>query len=213
MSGDYGPGAKLPTEAQLTKLYNVSRITVRRALQELASEGLIEARKSQGTFVLEGADIRAKHRYIFIHDKYSPVAYPYLQFILQGIQSCSENIKFRLEMIARDVSNNAIETDAAFSGFIQSADFNGIIALPGYLTNSELRLLEKLSVPVVFIGHAYNNMVLGAKMTQIECDTKDVLMLLLSHLSQNGKKNIGYIGKPVSDYRPHLELITNIFQK
>jgi len=211
MSGEYGSGTKLPTEAELTKIYNVSRITVRRALQELATEGLIEGRKSQGTFVRVGADIRAKHRYIFIHDSSSPVAYPYLQFLLQGIQSNSENIKFRLEMLAKDMSHESTHIDTSFSNFIESADFNGVIALPGYLTKDEVALLEKLRIPVIFIGHSYDNMPLGDNMVQIECDTKDVLTLLLSHLSQTGRKNIGYIGKPLTEHRPHLELITKIF--
>ncbi len=211
MSGEYGSGTKLPTEAELTKIYNVSRITVRRALQELATEGLIEGRKSQGTFVRVGADIRAKHRYIFIHDSSSPVAYPYLQFLLQGMQGSPESIKFRLEMLAKDISHDNTHIDTAFSSFIESADFNGVIALPGYLTQDEVNLLEKLRIPIVFIGHSYDNMTMGDRMVQIECDTKDVLMLLLSHLSQTGRKNIGYIGKPLSEYRPHLELITKIF--
>jgi GntR family transcriptional regulator len=45
-------GAKLPTENELAEVHGVSRVTVRRALGELARERLIERRRSAGTRVI-----------------------------------------------------------------------------------------------------------------------------------------------------------------
>lgn len=53
--GQYAPGATLPTEDTLCQQLGVSRITVRRALQDLESEGLVERRQGRGTFVRESA--------------------------------------------------------------------------------------------------------------------------------------------------------------
>jgi len=50
-SGQYAPGAPVPTEPQLCKQYAVSRITVRRAISELQDEGVLEKRHGKGTFV------------------------------------------------------------------------------------------------------------------------------------------------------------------
>jgi GntR family transcriptional regulator len=52
LSGAFGFGAKLPTENELAEYYGVSRVTVRRALGELARERLIERRRSAGTRVI-----------------------------------------------------------------------------------------------------------------------------------------------------------------
>lgn len=52
LSGALGHGAKLPTEHELAAYYDVSRVTVRRALGELARERFIERRPSAGTRVV-----------------------------------------------------------------------------------------------------------------------------------------------------------------
>ena len=51
--GEYGPGDQLPTEDELLQRFEVSRITVRRAIQNLVQRGLLEIRRGRGTFVLE----------------------------------------------------------------------------------------------------------------------------------------------------------------
>lgn len=48
---DLHPGDQLPTEDALIDEYGVSRITVRRAIQNLASRGLIVTRRGVGSFV------------------------------------------------------------------------------------------------------------------------------------------------------------------
>lgn len=51
--GRYGPGDKLPTEAELSARFGVNRHTVRRALAELAARGLTHARRGAGVFVTQ----------------------------------------------------------------------------------------------------------------------------------------------------------------
>jgi len=53
LDGSYPPGSLLPTEQQLCALHQVSRQTIRTALQSLADEGMILRRQGSGSRVLE----------------------------------------------------------------------------------------------------------------------------------------------------------------
>lgn len=52
--GLYPPGAKLPTEAEMSQRFGVNRHTVRRALESLRSEGRIHVRRGSGAYVTQG---------------------------------------------------------------------------------------------------------------------------------------------------------------
>jgi GntR family transcriptional regulator len=69
-SGEWEPGKRLPSEAELTTAYEVGTPTLRRALDVLEAEGRIEKRHGVGNFVREplprltylGGKISAEHR-------------------------------------------------------------------------------------------------------------------------------------------------------
>ncbi|MDB6226705.1 GntR family transcriptional regulator [Lactobacillus amylovorus] len=52
-TGEYQPNDQLPKEFDLARSYNVSRITVRNAMKELESQGLIYRIQGAGTYVKE----------------------------------------------------------------------------------------------------------------------------------------------------------------
>ena len=51
VSGEWAPGFRIPFEHELTEQYSCSRMTVNKALTQLATQGLIERRKRSGSFV------------------------------------------------------------------------------------------------------------------------------------------------------------------
>jgi GntR family transcriptional regulator len=55
-SGKFAAGAQLPTELELRDQYDASRNTIRDAIKQLMSLGLVETRPGQGTFVVQKID-------------------------------------------------------------------------------------------------------------------------------------------------------------
>ncbi len=50
-TGKLKPGDRIPSENELSSVFNISRMTVRQAIQELLREGFINIKRGEGTFV------------------------------------------------------------------------------------------------------------------------------------------------------------------
>ncbi|MGY4688717.1 GntR family transcriptional regulator [Salibacterium sp. K-3] len=72
-TGEWQPGDMLPSERIFSEDFDVSRMTVRQAVTELANEGLLQREKGKGTFVAE----------------------PKIEQPLQGLTSFTEDMKAR----------------------------------------------------------------------------------------------------------------------
>jgi GntR family transcriptional regulator len=60
LSGKYNPNEQLPLEKEMCEYYGVSRITIKKAVDELVIQGLIIKRRGSGTFVkaVGGSDVQ-----------------------------------------------------------------------------------------------------------------------------------------------------------
>lgn len=58
VGGEIPRGQRLPTEFELADAFEVSRITAKRALDELAAAGLVRRQRGRGTFVTHSARVR-----------------------------------------------------------------------------------------------------------------------------------------------------------
>ncbi len=64
-SGEWQPSARVPSENELVKTFDVSRMTTNRALRELTAEGYLERIAGVGTFV---AKLKAQSHPLEIHN-------------------------------------------------------------------------------------------------------------------------------------------------
>jgi GntR family transcriptional regulator len=62
--GEWPPGAAIPSETELASRFQVSQGTVRKAIDELASEHLLIRRQGKGTFVATHHEPRAQYRFL-----------------------------------------------------------------------------------------------------------------------------------------------------
>lgn len=63
-SGQWKPGESIPSEMELAALFKVSQGTVRKAIDELATENLLVRRQGKGTFVATHAEERTQYRFL-----------------------------------------------------------------------------------------------------------------------------------------------------
>lgn len=94
--GDFAPDSLLPSEADLEKQFEVSRITVRRAIDELSDRGLVRREKGRGTRVLQG-----KVPFSGIVDSVERMVDNYL---MMGLQTEAQLLEFEYVPAPQDVA-------------------------------------------------------------------------------------------------------------
>ncbi len=120
--GHWPVGSLIPKETELARQYNVSRDTVRQALQEIANAGYIERKPHVGTrvksktlsgrFVNEVLDIRdLDHygaRYPRVIQNVEKVVISHSQSIMLGVEPGCEMIRFENIRIASETLMDAV---------------------------------------------------------------------------------------------------------
>ncbi len=75
-SGEWKPGEMIPSEIDLAARYKVSQGTVRKAIDELASDNLVVRRQGKGTFVTTHHEYGVQFRFLRLHPDEGEIHYP-----------------------------------------------------------------------------------------------------------------------------------------
>jgi GntR family histidine utilization transcriptional repressor len=104
MSGEWGPGTRIPYEHQLMESYGCSRMTVNRALRMLIEAGLLESRRRAGTFVSHPRIHRAALEIPDIRDEIAAQGEAYrLDLDRREVRAASEEDKRLLQIDGGEV--------------------------------------------------------------------------------------------------------------
>mgnify|MGYP002676462682 CR=1 FL=1 len=60
IEGVYNEGDAIPSEREIAKMYDVNRMTVKRAIMQCVNDGYLYRIQGKGTFVCEGIKLEAK---------------------------------------------------------------------------------------------------------------------------------------------------------
>jgi GntR family transcriptional regulator len=82
--GTFATDSKLPAESELTRRFDVSRVTVRQAIAQLLAEGYVVSKQGKGTFV---------SRNKFVHDL-KPMRGFYDALVAQGVEPKTKLLEF-----------------------------------------------------------------------------------------------------------------------
>lgn len=94
IDGEWAPGSKIPSENELAELFEVSRITVRQALQKLNALGLIETRLGDGSYVRNldiGDSMNALIPVMYLGDQSDAQVFEFRQIIETGCTKLAVN--------------------------------------------------------------------------------------------------------------------------
>jgi len=129
-SGEWPAGGKIPSERELSMALDISRTTVRNAIQELTSRGLFDRRIGQGTFVRERdvglSEPRASKGllgYVICKERSArkPISAEAFYFdVFAGIEEETARSGRHLAFTYLDEGN--ADEIAAFDGFLQKVD-------------------------------------------------------------------------------------------
>lgn len=95
--GCYAPGEQLPSEHQLMEQFQVSRITVRRAIANLVHQGLVNAQRGRGVFV--------NNRQKVVRSLSNPLIFFDEDSERQGVQSSVRSLSFERVAVPGRVRN------------------------------------------------------------------------------------------------------------
>jgi len=193
----YKVGEQLPTEIDLCKKYNVSRVTVRRAIQELVKENILNRRQGKGTFVNVG---KIKRELISL-GSFSDIA------IQSGQEPSSNIIEYRIREMGEELAelfNDDLNSTVLELKRVLSINETPLIIENSYFPiskfpNLEFYLNENVSLYKILEKY-YNTQIVKAKKTLdtilsnkehaeiFDCDPNSVMYFLKKHaFTTNGE--------------------------
>ncbi len=189
--GVYPPGALLPSDRELCERFNVSTITVRRALRELVLAGLVYRQASIGTFV--SPVIRRLRLALVV------VGFDEIWWRRRGVTF--SNLVGGIGKVAWEqgaqLTMAHLSSDEDLQTFIarvtDERSFDGLLLRPKITVPARhIGVLEQRSLPYVI---ARSHLLDRAANCVIPADEEDVY-LATRHLIQLGHRRIAYAGGP-----------------
>ncbi len=201
------PGEKFHSENTLCNIFNVSRQTVRRALEELEHTGYVTRIKGSGTYISENQPTTpSKTIAKYPLSKAVGIITTYLDAyifpsIIQGIETVLTNNGFTVQLTS---TKNLVEGELRALQMMSENNLDGLIIWP---TKSGLpcmnrHLYEELyqkGLPIVFID-SYHAECPG---TYVALDDEDVGKVAIHHLIEMGHREIAGLF-PHSDQQGYL---------
>lgn len=197
--GVYQAGDKIPSESELCEKYGTSRITVRKALDELAAMDVLEKLQGVGAFIKERKAEGNSGNTVIVIVPYiiTQLSQSIWAEMMRGIEDAfrEEKVLF-FEMLEPNFESGK----ERFLQTLKELSPLGIIYLFYYDLDIQSELV-KLNCPVVFVDmEPEDNMFDLVKGDDYQSAYHAAWLML-----ESGKKNIGFFGQPNHAYSTLLE--------
>lgn len=203
-------GEQLPSENEIANLFNVSRHTVRQALNFLSQEGWIYKERGKGSFFSNKKNNKPKKNVAVLTTYISDYIFPR---IISGIEEELRKKEYNLLLFN---SNNDIENERKCFENILNQDIDGLIVEPAQsaintLHHENIKRLEKNNIKCIAIntncGEEDSAYIVvddeqgGYKLTNylLELGHRNIAALFKADDIQGERRRIGYI-KALKEY-------------
>ncbi len=191
LSGEAEANSLLCTEMGLCEQYSVSRITAKRAIKLLESDGFVYRRKGAGSFVNENAGKSRQNEEVRPTPKNIALVIPFgieKGGIFKTLGEVTEVLNEANLFISLHISHN--ERDTLES--LNNLDIHGLIYYP--IADIPVPLLDVFvarNLPVIILDKPHNY----PQFSSITCDNRMGQSLLCEHLIAYGHKKTAYLSR------------------
>ena len=199
-NGTYSDGDRLPSEAELCKRFNASRITVAKAIQSLQLEGMVVRRPGSGSYVqaLPGA---ASYQFgLLIPELGSTEIFePICQGIMRSPQAKSHSLIWGYT--SRDDSDRQDTALALCRQFIEQKVSGVFFAPLEYVDNKDLvnhRVVAELrqaGIPIVLLDRCYLMYPMRSNLDRVGIDNHRASFMVTQHLWDRGARRILFLAR------------------
>lgn len=200
-SGRLATGDRLPSEADLGRLFGASRITVGRAVRDLQAAGLVERRAGSGTFVKVPASSGGLSFGLLIPDLGETEIF---EPICQGMMASPLAEEHALVWGSRDAASSSREDDAwrLCRQYIDRR-VSGVFFAPLEMTaakdsvNEQIaRALDAARIPVVLLDRTVLPYPQRGHHDLVGIDNRRAGYLITEHLLQRGATRLAFVAPP-----------------
>jgi len=194
--GEYAPGSKIPSERQLTKIYDASSVTIRQAIGELAQRRILVRQHGSGTYVAETVTSQT-HNLALILSSGISLVHPFTTAIVAGIEKQCREVGYNLQINSLRGYRFNEDKSPLLWRYLQEGCIDGII-LQNPVHEEDIAQLQANSIPFVSL--------VEYRKIETHCvlsDTEDAAFNLTQLILRHGHKRIGLLVRPNLETRDH----------
>jgi GntR family transcriptional regulator of arabinose operon len=203
LSGEYGQGVRLPSENELVRRFNVSRMTVVKAIKELQQLGLVVRRVGSGTYTASGTDQEGRLFGLLIPELGQTEIFEPICQGMANFPAASKHSLLWANSVGEDHPKEQVATQLCHQYIAQRV--SGVFFAPLELTpikdevnRSVMAAFDRAKIPVVLLDRCFAPYPKRNKYDLVGIDNRRTGYLATEHLVNAGAKRIAFLGKRFS---------------
>ena len=188
-TGQLSPGSRLPQRAELEEDFQVSKVTLQRAMNLLIEDGFVDVTRRKGSFVVERPPHLSRYALVFqgLHDPHNHLS----QFWVALANEAARRER---------QSQNSIPIYYGINGHTDTEDFHklsseihehrlaGLIYVPDYSFPPDLSVVGESGLPCVMLQYETNDLA-----PTVRVSLKSFMLRALDYVASKGCRRVAFL--------------------